>query len=66
MDDNDTDNSFNKTQTFIESIHEINEKYKTPRIHMTRMVRFSLIALRVYLLIMLLILFYKFGTLVIH
>ena len=63
---NDNNGSFNKPNSLLESIREINEKYKTPRIHMTRMVRFSLIALRVYLLIMLLILFYKFGTLVIH
>jgi hypothetical protein len=63
---NDNNGSFNKPNSLLESIREINEKYKTPRIHMTRMVRFSLVALRVYLLIMLLILFYKFGTLVIH
>jgi hypothetical protein len=63
---NDSNGDFNKPQTFIESIREINEKYKTPRIHMTRMVNISLVALRVYLLVMLLILFYKFGTLVIH
>jgi hypothetical protein len=63
---NDSNDSFNKPNSFLESIHEINEKYKTPRIHMTRMVRISLVALRVYLLVMLLILAYKFATLVIH
>jgi hypothetical protein len=63
---NDNNGSFNKPNTLWESIREINEKYKTPRIHMTRMVRFWLVALRVYLLVMLLILAYKFGTLVIH
>jgi hypothetical protein len=63
---NDNNGSFNKPNTLWESIREINEKYKTPRIHMTPMVRFWLVALRVYLLVMLLILFYKFGTLVIH
>ena len=57
---------FNKTQTFLESIREINKKYKTPRITMTPFVRFALIALRVYLLVMLLVLCYKFVTLVIH
>ena len=63
---NDSNGDFNKPNSFLESIREINEKYKTPRIHMTRMVRFWLVALRVYLLVMLLILFYKFATLVIH
>jgi hypothetical protein len=63
---NENNGSFNKPNNLWESIREINEKYKTPRIHMTRMVRFWLVALRVYLLVMLLILFYKFGTLVIH
>ncbi|MGD0005876.1 MAG: hypothetical protein ABSE06_16805 [Anaerolineaceae bacterium] len=63
---NDPNDSFNKPNSLLDSIREINEKYKTPRIHMTRLVRISLVALRVYLLVMLLILFYKFGTLVIH
>ncbi len=63
---NDNHGSFNKPNSLWESIREINEKYKTPRIHMTRMVKFWLVALRVYLLVMLLILFYKFGTLVVH
>jgi hypothetical protein len=63
---NDSNGDFNKPNSFLESIREINEKYKTPRIHMTRMVRIWLVALRVYLLVMLLILSYKFATLVIH
>ena len=63
---NDPNDTFNKPNSLLDSIREINEKYKTPRIHMTRLVRISLVALRVYLLVMLLILFYKFGTLVIH
>ncbi len=64
MSDNNGD--FNKPQTFLESIREINQKYKTPRLQLTPMVRISLIALRVYLLVMLLILAYKFATLVVH
>ncbi len=56
---------FNKSKTFLDSIREINAKYRTPRIQMTPMVNFSLIALRLYLLAMLVILFYKFVTLIV-
>jgi hypothetical protein len=63
---NQTPGSFNKPKNLLESIREINAKYKTPRIQMTRMVSLSLLALRIYLIAMLLILFYKFATLVVH
>ncbi len=49
---------------FLSAIREINEKYKHPRIRMTRMVSFWLLMLRLYLLGMLLLLAYKFITLV--
>ncbi len=49
---------------FFSAINEINEKYKHPRIRMTRMVSFWLLMLRLYLLGMLLLLAYKFITLV--
>jgi hypothetical protein len=49
---------------FFSAIHEINEKYKHPRIQMTRLVSFWLLMLRLYLLGMLLLLAYKFITLV--
>ncbi len=49
---------------FWGAIHEINEKYKTPRIKMTRMVSFWLLMLRVYLIGMLLLLLYKFISIV--
>lgn len=66
MNDNGNDErKFNKSKTFIDSIREINAKYRTPRIQMTPMVNISLIALRLYLLAMLLILFYKFTTLIV-
>lgn len=45
---------------FFAAVKEINEKYKTPRIKMTRMVKISLIALRLYLIFMIAILLYKF------
>ena len=38
---------------FIESIREINARYKTPRIKTTRMVGLSLLMLRIYLIGML-------------
>ena len=63
---NQPSGSFNKPGTFLESIREINAKYRTPRMQMTRLVRISLFALRIYLLIILLILLYKFVTLIVH
>jgi hypothetical protein len=53
-------------RSFIEAIREINKKYKTPRIKMTRMVSISLLMLRLYLIGMLLLLLYKFVTIVAH
>ena len=48
------------------TIGEINRKYSKPRIHPSRMVRISLLLLRIYLLLMVGILMYKFVTLVHH
>lgn len=45
-------------------IRGINEKYKTPEIQMTPMVRFSLLLLRIYLLTMIGILLFKFITVI--
>ncbi len=47
---------------FFGAIREINEKYKTPRIKMTPMVSLSLLMLRLYLIGMLLLLLYKFVS----
>jgi hypothetical protein len=63
---NQTSGSVNKPKSLLESIREINAKYKTPRMQMTPMVKVSLFALRFYLFAMLIILCYKFVTLVIH
>lgn len=41
---------------------EINRRYSKPRIHTSRMVSFSLVLLRIYLVIMVVILLYKFIT----
>ncbi len=51
---------------FFEAIRGINEKYKTPRIKMTPMVSLSLLMLRLYLIGMLLLLLYKFVSIMIH
>ncbi len=51
-------------QDFIEAIREINAKYRTPRIKMTRLVSFWLLMLRLYLIGMILLLIYKFVTIV--
>jgi hypothetical protein len=45
------------------AVREINRKYAKPHIEMTRMVRFSLAALRFYLLLLVGIMIYKFITL---
>ncbi len=51
-------------QNGINMVRSINRKYATPRITMTPMVRISLLLLRIYLLVLLIILFYKFFTLI--
>ena len=45
-------------------IREINKKYKNPRIKMTRWVSIALLGLRLYLILLVIILVYKFITLV--
>jgi len=47
---------------FRAKIDEINKRYAQPRIKMTPMVRLSLLLLRIYLILLLLILAYKFFT----
>lgn len=49
-----------KFMGFFDAVREINEKYKYPRLKMTKLIKFSLLALRLYLLFMVLILLYKF------
>lgn len=57
---------FGGFQEFFEAIREINKRYKTPRIKMTRMVSISLLMLRIYLLGMIVLLIYKFISLIAH
>ena len=48
----------------FEAIKEINTKYKKPRFKLSRMAKFSLLGIRIYLIILLTILLYKFITLI--
>jgi len=45
-------------------IREINKKYATPNIEMSKWVKFSLLSLRLYLIFLVGLLLYKFITLV--
>lgn len=45
-------------------VNEINQKYSKPRLKMTPLIRASLLALRIYLIMLVIILVYKFYTLV--
>jgi hypothetical protein len=46
-------------------IREINKKYAKPRIKMTKWVKIALLGIRLYLIVLVIILVYKFITLVI-
>jgi len=46
-------------------IREINRKYAKPRIKMTKWVKIALLGIRLYLIVLVIILVYKFITLVI-
>ena len=59
-------NILDSIRDFAEAIREINRKYKTPRIKVTRMVSISLFMLRLYLIAMIVLLFYKFISVVTH
>jgi hypothetical protein len=47
---------------WTDKIHGINEKYKKPRIKMSRGVKIALLFLRLYLVLLVLLLGYKFWT----
>ncbi len=47
-------------KSWFDKIKEINRKYSKPRIKMTRAVKIALFMLRLYLIILVLILVYKF------
>jgi hypothetical protein len=52
----------NLLKSSLESFGEINRKYGKPRIKQTRLVSIALLALRLYLLLLVGVLFYKFIT----
>ena len=52
-------------QSQVRVVRDINEKYRTPRIKMTRWVKIALLGIRIYLIVLVVILVYKFVTLVI-
>jgi hypothetical protein len=47
---------------WTDKIHEINKKYETPRITMSPGVKIALLFLRVYLILLVILLGYKFWT----
>jgi hypothetical protein len=51
-------------QGMIGKVREINYKYREPRLEMTPLVKASLLALRIYLIILVIILCYKFYLVV--
>ena len=60
------DREFNKPKTLMDNIREIDEKYRIPRAKMSPAVKLALVALRVYLILMLMLLVYKFVSTMIH
>ena len=50
----------------VAKVRAINARYRTPRLTMSPAVRWSLLALRIYLLVLVGLLGYKFLTLVVH
>ncbi len=51
-------------RSLVEEIREINRKYSTPNIKMTRFVRINLLCLRFYLLLLVGLLIYRFISVV--
>ena len=49
----------------MRKFHSINVRYRTPRIGMSRAVRTSLMALRVYLLLLVALMLFKFVSLLV-
>jgi len=48
----------------VDRVHEINQKYSKPRVKMNKWIGISLLFLRLYLLCLVLMLVYKFYTIV--
>jgi hypothetical protein len=50
----------NLIRGFFNKIHEINVRYQHPKIHQSRAVKIALLMLRIYLLLLVALLIYKF------
>ncbi len=50
----------NLIRAFFNKIHEINRRYAHPKIHQSRAVKIALLMLRIYLLLLVVLLVYKF------
>jgi len=67
MENNDTRNGLKEKLNnigFIRQVREINKKYAKPKIQMTPMVKYALLFLRIYLIVLVILLGYKFFTIV--
>jgi hypothetical protein len=49
---------------FSEKIREINTRYAKPKVEMSPLIKFSLTGLRLYLFVLVVLLLYKFITLI--
>lgn len=47
---------------FVLKIREINERYANPKVEMSPLIKLSLTGLRIYLLVLVVLLLYKFVT----
>jgi uncharacterized BrkB/YihY/UPF0761 family membrane protein len=54
----------NLIRSFINKIHEINQRYAHPKIHQSRAVKIALLMLRIYLLLLVVLLIIKFVTMI--
>jgi hypothetical protein len=55
----------NGLKGLVNSVKEVNKKYDKPHIKMSKPVKFALLTLRLYLIILVLLLFYKFYTMLV-
>ena len=62
MSDNDKTSLLQRARN---KVREINEKYRTPKIKMSRGVKYAMLFLRLYLLFLVMVLVYKFATTII-
>lgn len=55
--------AMNPFKRLVDKIREINRRYAKPRIRLSRGTRLALLALRLYLIVLVILLAYKFSTL---